>query len=476
MNIGEVSVQVPVVITPPRYAMNPSLPLVTTRRDFLLNTGRLATVSALAGMTLPHVHAAGSDLIQVALIGCGGRGTGAAGQALSTTSGPIKLVAMADVFSHRLTSSFDKLAKQFAAQVEVPEERRFLGLDAYKAAMDALKPGDVVILSTPPAFRWVHFSYAIAKKLNVFMEKPVTVDGPTSKRMLLLGEEATKANLKVGVGLMCRHCRARGELADRIKQGEIGDIILMRAYRMHGPVGYFASPPKPAGKTDLMYQIERFHSFLWASGGCFSDFYIHNIDECCWMKGAWPIKAQASGGRHFRGDNVDQNFDAYSVEYTFEDGAKLFLEGRCMTGCVNDHSSHAQGSKGLAIISEKGHIPSKAAIYRGQNKTPENLRWAYPQPEPKPYQMEWDDLVDAIRRDVPYNEVKRGVEASLVTSMGRMAAHTGQVITYDQMLNCEHEFAPGLDTLTADSPAPLQPDGNGRYPVPQPGIVTKREY
>ena len=456
--------------------MNKTQSRLISRRDFLKDTGRLATASAFAGVTIPYVHAAGSDLIQVALIGCGGRGTGAAGQALSTTSGPIKLVAMADVFEQRLTSSFDRLTKQFAALVDVPADRKFIGLDAYKAVMDCLKPGDVVIFATPPAFRWVHFGHAIAKGLNVFMEKPVTVDGPTSKRMFQLGEESVQKNLKVGVGLMCRHCAARAELFDRIKQGQIGDIILMRAYRMHGPVGSFASGPKPADKTDLMYQIQRFHSFLWASGGSFSDFYIHNIDECCWMKDAWPIKAQASGGRHFRGDNVDQNFDVYSTEYTFADGARLFLEGRCITGALVDHSSIAHGSKGMAIISEKGHAPSHASIYKGQNKSPEDLVWAFPQPEPKPLQLEWDHLIDAIRQDRPYNEVKRGVEASLVTSMGRMAAHTGQVITYDEMLNCEHEFAPGLDQLTSDSPAPLLADADGKYPVPQPGIVTKREY
>ncbi len=459
--------------------MNTQPPSAVSRREFLQHTGRFATVSALAGVALPYVHAAGSDLIRVALVGCGGRGTGAAGQALSTTSGPIKLVAMADVFDARLAGSHAKLTKQFAAQpdlVDVPEDRRFIGLDSYKAAMDALKPGDVVILATPPAFRWVHFGYAIAKGLHVFMEKPVTVDGPTSKRMLLLGEEASRKSLKVGVGLMCRHCKARGELADRIQQGEIGDVLLMRAYRLHGPIGFFASPPKPANKTDLMYQIERFHSFMWASGGAFSDFYIHNIDECAWMKGAWPVKAQANGGRHYRGDSIDQNFDAYSVEYTFGDGAKLFLEGRCQAGAQADHSSWAHGTKGLAVVSEKGHIPSRARIYQGQKVAPEKLVWAFPPPEPNPYQVEWDDLIGAIRQDKPYNEVRRGVEASLVTSMGRMAAHTGRTVSYDEMLNCEHEFAPGLATLTADSPAPLQPDASGRYPVPQPGLNTKREF
>jgi len=451
---------------------------MSVRREFLKNTSRAAAVSALAGATIPNVHAAGSDMIQVALVGCGNRGTGAVAQALSTTSGPIKLVAMADVFEHKFAKSMNlwKTRYKVDAKVDVQKEKMFLGFNAYKQAMDCLKPGDVVILATPPAFRWPQFAYAIQKNLNVFMEKPLTVDGPTSKRMFQLGEEAAKKNLKVGVGLMCRHCRGRMELFDRIQQGEIGDLILMRAYRMHGPVGFFASDPKPADKSHLMYQIERFHSFLWASGGAFSDFYIHNIDECCWMKNAWPVKAQALGGRHYRGNSVDQNFDTYSVEYTFDDGAKLFLEGRCINGCPREHSSHAQGSKGYATISARGHKPSKAATYKGQLPLPDKQIWAVPQPEPAPKQLEWDDLIDAIRADKPFNEVKRGVEASLVTSMGRMAAHTGEIITYDQILNLDHEFAPNVDKLTFDSAAPLVADANGRYPVPQPGIVTKREY
>jgi predicted dehydrogenase len=456
--------------------MNRTPPDHLSRRDFLKSSGRIATVSALAGVTLPHVHAAGSDLLRLALVGCGNRGTGAVTQALSTTSGPIKLVAMADVFEHRLTASYGRLTKEYAAQIDVPADRQFIGLDAYKSAMDCLNPGDVVIFATPPAFRWVHFQYAIAKRLHVFMEKPVTVDGPTSRRMLELGEESVRRNLKVGVGLMCRHCQAREELFHRIKDGQIGDLLLMRAYRMHGAIGSFSSPPKPDDKSHLMYQIERFHSFLWSGGGCYSDFYIHNIDECCWMKDAWPVRAQASGGRHFRGDAVDQNFDTYSVEYTFADGAKLYLDGRCMPGCVTEFSSTAHGTRGMAIISERGHAPSRARIYRGHTKNEADLAWAYPQPEPRPLQLEWDHLIEAIRQDKPFNEVKRGVEASLVTSMGRMAAHTGQIVTFEQMLNCEHEFAPDLDRLTAHSPAPLQPDTTGRYPVPQPGITTTREY
>jgi hypothetical protein len=164
------------------------------------------------------------------------------------------------------------------------------------------------------------------------------------------------------------------------------------------------------------------------------------------------------------------------VEYVFADGARLFLEGRCINGAERDHSSLAHGTKGAVVISAKGHMPSKAAIYRGQTIDAANVLWAAEQPEPSPYQLEWDNLVGAIRADKPFNEVKRGVEASLVTSMGRMAAHTGMPVTFDQMLNHEHEFAPGLDTLTEDSPAPLQPGPDGKYPIPEPGVKTTREY
>lgn len=448
-----------------------------TRRDVLKTTGQAVAIGALAGIVIPqHVHAADNSTIQLALVGCGGRGTGAAVNALSTTSGPIKLVAMADVFEDKLRNSYEGIKGEKESQLQVTEDRKFIGFDGYKKAMDVLNKGDVVILTTPPAFRWVQFKYAIEKGLNVFMEKPIAVDGPSTRKMLALGEEAAKKNLKVGVGLMCRHCRVRGELHDRIKNGEIGDVVLLRAYRQAGPTGSAAVGKKPEGMSELMYQIRNFHGFLWASGGGFSDFLIHNIDESCWMKDAWPVEAKGAGGRHYRGDNVDQNFDTYSVEYTFADGAKLFLEGRTQGGCHQEFDSFAHGTKGSAVISTAGHIPAKSRIYKGQRMVKEDIVWAGPEKEPNPYQLEWDDLIEAIRNDKPYSEVKRGAEASLVTAMGRMAAHTGQVVTFDQMLNCEHEFAPDLESLTLDSPAPVLADANGKYPVPQPGIQTKREY
>lgn len=442
----------------------------TSRRDFL--KASTATAGAALAMNLNiarTAHAAGGDLIQVALVGCGGRGTGAAANALAATGGPIKLVAMADVFEYRMKNCHSQLKKECGDKIDVPPERQFIGFDGYKKAMDCLKAGDVVIFATPPAFRWVHFGHAIERGIHTFMEKPTTVDGPTTRKMLKLAEESEKRNLKVGVGLMWRHARARRALKEQITSGRIGDILAMRTYRMHGPVASFASEPNPKRVSELLYQIERFHSFLWASGGCYSDFYIHSIDECCWMKDAWPVQARANGGRHYRGNSIDQNFDNYSVEYTFADGTKLFLYGRCITGAYEQFDSLAHGTKGLASITD-------SRIFKGQNPKKSEIAWKSSQSGDWGYGIEWQDLIDAIRQDKPYNEAKRGAEASLVSSMGRMAAHTGQVITYDQILNLDHEFAPNVDKLTLDSAAPLPAGPDGKYPVPMPGITTKREY
>ena len=474
--------------------MNESTSPSTTRREFLKSTGRFAAVSALAGMAIPHVHAAENNTLQIAFIGCGGRGTGAAADALMSRNGPMKIVAMADVFEHRLNSSYDalthdrdlkaKAAKEGTTLIDVPEDRRFIGFDAYKKAMDCLKPGDVVILTTPLAFRWVHFTYAIAKGLNVFMEKPLTADGPTSRRMIKLAEEATAKNLKVGVGLMSRHARNLEQLHQKVTDGELGDIMLLRGYRMSGPGGSAFSEKWPGSPSELLWQIARFHSFIWASGGLFNDFYIHHVDHLCWMKNGWPVKAQAIGGRHYKhapqgGLYVDQNFDSYSVEYTFADGARLIMDGRCITGCNDIYSSYVHGTKGVAIAAAAGDCNAPSSIYKGQNVADKASRiWIskIASDETNPYRNEWNSLTEAIRNDKPYNEVERGVKASVVGSMGRKAAHTGQEVTFEEMLNSEQEYAPDADKFTMDSPPPVKSDANGMYPIPQPGIKRHSEY
>jgi predicted dehydrogenase len=455
--------------------VSPSSSPSGSRRTFLKAAGSTAAVSALAGIKIPFVHAAEDSAIQVALVGCGGRGTGAAANALKVSGPPLKLVAMADVSPKKLEVSLQNIKAEHAAKVDVPAERQFIGFDGFKHALDCLKAGDVAIFTTPLAFRWVHFQYAIEKGLNVFMEKPLIADGPSAKKMYALAEEADTKGLKVGVGLMSRHSKAMQEVHARIQDGEIGDIILMRGYRMAGPLASAFSEKWPGTGSELLWQISRFHSFLWASGGCYSDFYIHHIDHCCWMKNAWPVKAQALGGRHYRYNYVDQNFDSYAVEYTFADNTKLLMDGRCMAGAVPMYNSFAQGSKGLAILSKNGDCGTPSSTYKGQVPSRENLIWQSTD-KSDPYQNEWDALLSAIRENRPYNEVKRGVDASVATSMGRMAAHTGQEITWDDMLNCPDVFAPGVENLTMESPAFLKADGEGKYPVPQPGILRTSEY
>jgi predicted dehydrogenase len=447
-----------------------------SRRTLGKRVGQIAAASALAGIALPSVYAAGDSTIQVVLVGCGGRGTGAAADALRAKGVHPKLVAMADVFPDRLKNSYSSLtsAKDIAGKIDVPEDRKFIGFDAYKHAVDCLKPGDVTIFTTPLAFRWVHFTYAIEKGVNVFMEKPLTADGVCSKRMLKLGEDAKAKNLKVGVGLMSRHAHHLEELQKRISDGQLGDILLMRGYRMaNGNVASFRSPPKPEHMSDLEYQIRRFHSFIWASGGCYNDYNIHIIDHLCWMKNAFPVKAMTAGGRHYKTDDkgvpwVDQNFDSYSTEYTFADGTKLLFDGRCIDGAEPIYSSHIHGTKGSAIAALTGDCNGPSSIYKGFSESKDDKVWQSVD-HTNPYQNEWDSLMDAIVNNKPYNEVERGVHASLTGSMGRASGHIGKEVTFEDMLNSEHEFFPGIDEITATSPSPVPSDAKGDYPKPEPG-------
>ncbi len=454
----------------------------TSRRSFLQATGGAAASVALAGVKMPGFHNSVDETIQVALVGCGGRGSGAAVNAINTQAGNLKLVAMADVFKDRQDSSFEAItdeANKRPGHMDVPADRRFLGFDAYKKAMDCLKPGEIVILTTPPAFRWPMFSYALSKKLNIFMEKPVCVDGPTARKMYALGQQSVAAGTKIGVGLMSRHSVGMNELHDRIRNGEIGEVTYMRGYRMHDPAASSQSVKKPDNMSHLEYQIRRFHSFLWASGGCYNDFYIHLIDQMCWMKDAWPVKAYALGGRHYKlaSDGqpfVDQNFDTYAVEYIFADGTRMQFDGRCMNGAQVIYSTNIQGTKGTAICSRSGDFGGPQGIYRGFNTTKDREKWVS-KDHSNPYQNEWETLVTAIKENKPYNEVERGVKATLTCNMGRMAAHTGQEISYDDILNCDHEFAPTVDKLDYSSDAPVMPGSDDMYPRPEPGRKT-REY
>jgi len=435
-----------------------------SRREFLKLSGKVAAASALAGVAIPHCHAAGDSTIRLALVGCGGRGTGAAADAFSTTGGPVKLVAMADLFQDRLQNSLKQLTNAAKDKVDVPPERQFVGFDGYKKAIECLGPGDVVLLTTHALFRPMMFEHAVAKGVNVFMEKSFAVDVPATHRLWKAAEESEKKNLKVGVGFMWRHSKARQEVIQRIQDGAIGELHTLRIYRVHGPAH---CPPKPADVSDLAFQLRHQSCFNWTCSGFFIDWHCHNIDVACWTKGAWPVSAQGMGGRCYPG--AGNFFDHYTVEYTFADGTKLFAFSRHMAGCWDTYSDYAHGTKGSAVLMSNLSTPNPR-IYKGQRMADEDQVWKYPEPDCNPYHQEWQVLLDAIRQNKPHNEARRAGEANLTAIMGRAATHTGAMITRDEALKSEFQYVKDIDHLTFDSPAPLQAGPDGIYACPLPGV------
>ncbi len=445
----------------------------SSRRDFLKTSGVALSGAALLSAIAARSYAGEDNTIKIALVGCGHRGSGATYEALQT-SGPTKLWAMADAFENRIQSSLDKIGKRFAQeaksadrlkeQVDVPPERQFVGLDGYRKAIDSLEPGSVVILATPPAFRPIHLEYAVQKGMHVFMEKSFAVDAPGIRRVLKAGEEAAKKNLKIAGGLMSRHYAPLEEAVEQIHKGAIGEVITCWAYREHAPVDF---KPKSADMNELAHQINNYCNFTWLNGSFMLDWLIHNLDVCCWVKDAWPVSAQGQGGRQVR-TVPDQLFDHYSVEYTFPDGTRLLAQGRHIADCWGFFGDVIHGSKGSAILGE-GQLQPR--IYKDYRQTSDNLLWQYKGPPCAPYQREHDLLFAAIRQDKPYNETPRCAKAAMTGILGRMAAESGKLITWDDAFASNLELAPGLDQLTMDSPAPVTPDAQGRYPVAVPGTT-----
>jgi predicted dehydrogenase len=440
--------------------------IAPSRRQFLKLSGGLAATTTLASLTVPRCHAAGSETpIKLAVVGCGGRGTGAVGNALSTTGGPVKLVAMADLFENRLQGSLKRLKEGFGEKIDVPEDRRFLGFDAFKKAIDCLDAGDVVLLTTHAAFRPTHFEYAVEKGVNVFMEKSFATDSPATRRLMKSARIADEKNLKVSVGFMWRHSKSRQEVIKRIHDGAIGDLHTLRIYRVHGPVH---CPKRSADQNEIAFQLQHPNSFTWVSSGFYIDWHCHNIDVACWTKDAWPVSAQGMGGRCY--EEAGNQFDHYTVEYTFADGAKLFAFSRHMKNCWGTYADYAHGSKGSAIIMSSLGAP-KPKIYNGQNMVPENLVWQDREGEQNPYVVEWQVLLDAIREDKPHNEAHRAAEANFAGLMGRMATHTGKMVTWDEVVNSDFQFVDDIDNLTFESEAPVHEGPDGIYPAPKPGLT-----
>jgi predicted dehydrogenase len=437
------------------------------RRSFVQGAGAVLAASTMAGI-LPlsrSAHAAGSDTLKIALIGCGGRGTGAAAQALST-QGSVKLWAMADLFADKLETSLANLCKQqgakydmvankgFADKIEVPPERRFIGFDAYKQAIDS--GIDVAILTTAPHFRPIHFEYAIQQGKHAFMEKPVAVDAPGIRRVLAAAEAAKKKNLKVGVGLQRHHQALYLETVKRIQEGAVGDIVYMRAY--WNGTGYRQRPGREPDMTEMTYQLRNPYHYTWISGDNVAEQHVHNLDVCNWIKNAHPVKAQGQGGRQVRiGPAFGNIFDHHFVEFTYADGSQLFSQCRHMTGCWQSVSEYVIGSKGKAEVS-KGIIE-----VRGSEP------WQYRGPKANPYQVEHDDLFDAIRNDKPFNEGEYGAINTMTAIMGRMATYSGKEVTWDEAINSKLALAP--DRYAFDGTPPVLPDKDGMYPCAIPGVT-----
>jgi len=441
----------------------------SSRRDILKWGGRAVAASAMAGAGLPAVYAAGGDTIRLALIGCGGRGSGAAANAFDSPNGPVKLVAMADFFENRLASAHKVLSEQYAAKVDVPPDRRFVGFDAWRKAIDCLRPGDVAMLTGYAGFRPRQLEYAVEKSVNVFMEKSFATDPPAVRRVIKAAEAAEKKNLKIAAGLQCRHSRNRQELVKRIRDGQLGEIQLIRAYRMQ-PCAWLGS--RPAAEKDLYWQIRHFTDFLWVSGGLFAEMDIHQIDEICWIKGALPVSAHGISGRAANNTDCGQNLDSFTIEWTFADGTKAFDIVRWLPNCHTEFATYIHGTKCAAQFSGSMH-EGTVHTYKDQRCANDNIAWRAPKEPITPWQAEWDVLLDAIRNDRPHNEAKRAALSNLADIMGRAAAHSGRIVTWDEAMASSFQFCPDIDRLTDESAPPIQANAQGRYPVPIPGQWTE---
>ena len=423
-----------------------------TRRSFLQTTSLAAGGVALGGLSVERAaFAQGSDTVKVALVGCGGRGSGAANQALST-EGNVKLVAMADAFADRLNGSYNNLVKNHKDKMEITDDQKFVGFDAYK---EAIKLADVVILATPPGFRPIHFEEAVKQGKHVFMEKPVAVDGAGVKKVLAAAEEAKKKNLKVGVGLQRHHQLGYIETMKRLHDGAIGEIVAARCYWNNGGVWV---KDRIAGETEMQYQMRNWYYFVWLSGDHICEQHIHNLDVINWVKNAYPTKCHGMGGREVRtGKQYGEIFDHHAVEYEYEDGSRMFSQCRHIRGCWSNVSEHVIGTKGKCDVS-------------GHNITGENA-WSLSREDRRrgrdAYQQEHDDLFAAIRNDKPFNEAFNGAMSSLTAIMGRLATYSGKIIESKEVLESAVALVPS--SYDWDGTPPTLPDENGFYPIPVPG-------
>jgi predicted dehydrogenase len=412
---------------------------VTSRREFL----KASSAAAAAGtLVVPNVHAAGSDVLRIGLIGCGGRGTGAAGQALKADAN-VQLVAVGDAFEDRWKESLATLRKdpQIAAKVTVQPDHCFTGFDAYKHVIAA---SDVVLLTTPPHFRPLHLKAAVAAGKHVFAEKPVAVDAPGVRSVLDTCAAARKKGLSVVSGLCLRYDNGFKETARRVHAGAVGDVVALQANDYRGRI--WVKPRKP-GWTDMYWQMRNWYYFTWLSGDFNVEQHVHFLDVCAWaMKNTYPERAVGLGGRQVRtGPEYGQIYDHFSVVYEYANGAKLFSNCRQQPGCANDMSAHVLGTKGRARFKEgEGGLTVETA----------HSHWHYDGPTNEMYQTEHDELFASIRHGKPINNGEYMAKSTLLAIMARMAAYTGQVITWDMAMNSQEDLTPARYDWNLPLPVP----------------------
>lgn len=426
-----------------------------SRRKFCKATA-LASGGILASTLPTNVSAfvGGSDTLKVALVGCGGRGTGAAIQALSTDI-PVQLVSMADAFQDRLDSSLENILKEFPDdkdKVKVPEKHRFVGFEAYKAAVDQ---ADVVILTTPPGFRPLHFEYAVNNGKHVFMEKPVATDVPGVRRVLKAAQLAKEKNLNVVVGLQRHYQTSYLNMYKKLKEGAAGDITAGQVY--WNSAGVWVKE-RQANQSELEYQMRNWYYYVWLCGDHILEQHIHNIDVANWFLGAYPVSAQGMGGREVRtGPQFGEIFDHHFVEYVYPSGAVIASQCRHQPGCMNRVTEIFQGTQGTIDMSSNTIKSwSGEEIYKHNDRK-----------DPNPYQVEHDRLFASIRDGDVISDAENGAYTTLTAIMGRMATYSGQVITWEEAMKSERNLVP--DDLTWESAAPVQPNSEGLYPIPVPG-------
>jgi len=425
-------------------------PAPTTRRTFIKQGS--ATLAGASLLSASVFAGSRQQPLRVALVGCGGRGAGAASQALSTRE-DVKLVAMADAFSDRLEGTHAELTKRHADRMDVPPERRYVGFDAFEKAMT--DDVEVVILATPPGFRPLHFEHAVSLGKHVFMEKPVAVDAPGVRRVLQAAVDARAKNLKVGVGLQRHHSARYQETVKRIQDGEIGDPLLLRCYWNGGGVWTRARKP---GMTEMEYQMRNWYYFNWLCGDHIVEQHIHNLDVGCWVKDMYPVEANGMGGGEERmsgDDTKSQIFDHTFVEYTFPDGTKMYSQGRHLRGGWGQINEFAHGSKGTSRI---GHsiMPFGKDIIRMRGKG-------------GGHQQEQHDLVEALVAGKIYNEGDYGAMSTFTAIPGREACYSGKKLNAKELLEEGRDYCPGIDKYTMDTNPPAMPDAEGHYPVAVPG-------